>query len=220
MATQGKGWGKSLLGVFVELPPEDTDAVPQTQAAPTVKHLAPMTQMSTAPSVDQDILQLLQNKVNSRRTPFTSLLEASEKLRPFIPDDITRLKAAAANNGGDKSAILSAIDVHVNDLDAEAGNFKRFTDNEARTKVQAFTVDADTRENDASQAEQRINQLSTEIQQLQQRVNDQRNAAVTARQNATSEQSELDRKVSAFNLALTTAKNSLAQQKQVLTTQL
>jgi hypothetical protein len=218
----GKGLGSKLFGMMFETSPDVTpnSAQPQPTAPAGVfstsfnKTFTPIT--SGAPSVDPEIMQFLQAKIGARRTPFTSLLESSEKLRAIIPDDITRLKAAAATTAGDKAAILQAIDIHINDLDTEALNFQRFQDGEAKSKVEAFNTSGDGALQDAAEADKRIGELTQEIQHLQQRAADQRSASAQAKQSAAAEQAELDRKSAAFTLALNAAKSSLLQQKNVL----
>ncbi len=224
------GLGSKLMGFIATVEEEPTAATPQ-QAQPTAPQSmvfsaagasapTPAPGVSLPPALDPTIVQHLQQKVMSRRTAFTSLLEAAEKLKDFIPDDLKRLQAAAKTNGGDKAAVLNAIEVHIKDLDMEAANFKRFADSEAQTKVAALTASADQADQAATGAEQRIQALQAEIAQLHTTIGDKRAAAAQARSEASAAQSDLDAKSQAFVGALTAVKGSLVQQKSVLATQL
>jgi hypothetical protein len=224
MAT-GKGLFGALKGLVMEEDPNDTNSQgAQTAAAPQNTNsgsggyvAAPM---SSSPMIDPALLQHLQQVINKRRTPFTSLIEQSEKLRSIIPDDITRLKAAAVSVGGDKASILQAVDIHMNDLDAEAGNFQRFSDSEANTKIGSLKAEAANRERTATDQDARVQALSQEIQQLQQSAAENRAAAAQATVNAGAEQAELDRKSAAFSSALNAVKSNLTTQKSVLSSTL
>lgn len=212
-----------LKGLVMESEPGDEGHAPAaptkaTQPMATSGFIAPP--LSTGPVLDPNLMQHLQSVVTKRRSTFTSLLEASEKLRSIIPDDLTRLKAAAVSVGGDKAAILRDVDIHMNDLDAEAQGFQRFADSEAAAKIGTLKATADRCEQTATQADQRVVQLQQEIQQLQQQAADQRNQGRQAVSDAQIEQQELDRKSQAFAAALAATKGSLQSQKQVLTTSL
>ena len=210
----------ALKGLVMEEDPSDqapkgsTAAIPQNTNMGGGGYVA--APLSSAPMIDPALMQHLQGVINKRRTPYTSLLEQSEKLRSIIPDDITRLKASAVSTGNDKASILQAIDIHINDLDQEAGNFKRFTDSEAASKIGGLQADAASRERTAADQDARIQALTQEIQQLQQSAAENRAQAAQATVNAQAEQAELDRKAATFGLALETVKNNLAAQKSAL----
>lgn len=217
----GKGFMGALRGLVMEEDPSDqvpksssTAAAPQNTNMGGAGYVA--APLSSAPMIDPALMQHLQGVINKRRTPYTSLLEQSEKLRSIIPDDITRLKASAVSTGNDKASILQAIDIHVNDLDQEAGNFKRFTDSEAATKIGGLKADAASRERTAADQDTRVQTLSQGIQQLQQSAAENRAAAAQATVNAQAEQAELDRKTATFSTALESVKANLAAQKSAL----
>lgn len=174
---------------------------------------------SSGPVLDPNLMQHLRGIIIKRRTPFTSLLEAGEKLRSIIPDDVTRLKAAAVSIG-DKNAILQAVDIHINDLDAQADEFQRFADSEASSKIGTLKTKTANCEQAATAADQRVQQLQQEIQTLQAQAAQNRADAAQSQAAAQNEQLELDRKTQSFAAALSATKNSLLQQKSVLSTSL
>ena len=127
--------GKKIAGFFVE-----TDDEPV--AAPTVAQSSAAPVASPSVGMDSNMVATLQRVVAARKTPYTALLEAADKLKSVIPDDATRLKAAFAmiSSEGQRTldGVLQAIDIHITDVDGEGMRFKQASDSNAVAKVGAL----------------------------------------------------------------------------------
>lgn len=129
-------FGKKILGLFVET--DETSPDSSTQTEPQAKVSVAKSPATSDSSVDQEMLATLQNKINSRTSPYITLIEAADRLVSVIPDEATRLKAAFAMVSGDGnrsvSSITKAIDVHMSDLEGERIRFKKASDEQTMSK--------------------------------------------------------------------------------------
>ena len=151
-----RGFFKAALNVFVET---DDDKL-----APAVATVSVTRQGTTAGSVnaiDPDMLASLQKVIDSRKTPYTALLEASQKLAAVIPDETQRLKAAFVTGSGAGSLgdIVKAIDVHISDLGGQSMRFKQTSEAQVSTKVSAKRSQATTLTAEADRNKVEIDRL-------------------------------------------------------------
>jgi hypothetical protein len=211
-----------IKGAFFETTPDPVSS--SKSGAPTAPMMMPpsgnyIAPMSTGLVIDPQLAQHFATIVAKRRTPYTSLVEASEKLRPVLgADDSKRLQAAFVMQGGDKAEVLKAIDIHTNDLDSEAANFQTFARSETSTKVDTLKQQAEQLANAAEADLNKVKDLTQEIQSLQQASLEKQAQASKATSDARNAQNELDQKAAAFTAALAAAKSNLAQQKAALNT--
>lgn len=84
---------KNLVGMFVETE-DDHQPTQQPQSAQSSIPVSYTTTNISTP-YDQDMVGTLQKVILGRKTAYTALVEASDRLRNFIPDDNTRFKAAS-----------------------------------------------------------------------------------------------------------------------------
>jgi hypothetical protein len=102
---------KKLLGAFVEFDEkeEPVEAVLQTTSAglpvPQRNPAMPgVTPISTA-THNEEIVNTIQTAVLSKKTAYTTFVEASMRLEAVIPDETTRMKAAFVTVTGDSSPV-------------------------------------------------------------------------------------------------------------------
>lgn len=122
------------------------------EAGPVAKPTTSTTQLSPQPVAqppDAELQEKLMKIGLSRRTIFSGLIEAAEKLRS-VPgmDDAQRIKAAAAMSGATARDIEQAVPIHLNDLASEHGKFDREI-----SSVKMKRVDDATRAAEAAEAE-------------------------------------------------------------------
>lgn len=145
---------------------------PEAAQTPTTFKTAPRPVGSTsAPSTSYDpaMLSSLSKAIMARKTPYTALLEASQKLEKVIPDETMRIKAAFATLG-DRSApeVIQAIDVHVADLEGERLRFKQASERNVKDKSGTVRAAATAKESQLANNTARIQQLRDEANQLEQ----------------------------------------------------
>lgn len=213
------GFFKKALGAFVEF--EDgsqSQTQTQTQAPQPVVTVPIQTQsQSQAPSVNQEMVDSLMKIVANRKTAYTALVEASERMKSVIPDEGTRLKAAytmvSAENQRTLDSIIQAIDVHLTDLDGELRRFSASLDDQMQKKVGGprLRIQAIAENKTANLAE--IDRLRKQIDEIvrQNEVNDSE-AQRIAQETATIE-SEINSVGEKFKLSLQYVRQYLIDKK-------
>jgi outer membrane murein-binding lipoprotein Lpp len=202
-----RGFFKAALNVFVET--DDDKATPTAATAPVTAR--PSTTSAPVSAVDPDMVATLQKVIDSRKTPYTALLEASQKLASVIPDETQRLKAAFVTVSGDRSLgdIVKAIDVHVSDLEGQVMRFRQTTAAQISTKVGAkraqvetFTAEAERNKTEIDRLTARNVEIGTQVQTL------------TAQADA--DEQEIGAVETRFEAAVTFLTNNLTATKQHL----
>jgi regulator of replication initiation timing len=117
------------------------------------------------------IVKFFQKTVSDRRSPFNSLVQAADRLQEFIPDEISRLKAAYALCGEQWSpeVLALAIHNHIADIDnvcAKAKSSKGMHAGEQARQMRAECVEL-TRQNATLQTE--IDTLKARLEEVQTR---------------------------------------------------
>jgi predicted nucleic acid-binding Zn-ribbon protein len=211
----------SIVNAFKNAIWESEEPTQQTQQpAPTVKPVSGGTSVGTG--VNAEMVQAIKTNTLNRKTPYTALLEAAEKLASVIPDQVTRLKAAYAMVGEQRTvgAILQAIDVHISDVDGERLRFNQASDQRRKTELSSLTA--------ASQQLAEANKsMNGEIAAMQERIraltdsiitNEGKVSELTAQLN--SRTLEFDLAVQQFDAATNTVRAELEQQRAAISSTL
>jgi chromosome segregation ATPase len=208
---------RNLAGLVVELddPVVNPATVPvQPIAQPSVSGVV------ASSAYDQDMYTSLQKTVMGRKTPYTALLESSEKLRSIIPDDTTRVKAAfvSAADGRTPADVLKSIDVHISDLEGERARFAKSSDQQIvqrcatpRQLAQEVVAQIDIANQAITDYETRIVNLKTDIENFTSK-------SQQMLQDAAAAETEIQQVSEKFNKTVEYAKNELAVRKQQLST--
>lgn len=223
MAEEKRSWMDAVKGAIWE----DTAApnAPASVSAPaSVTTVAPASQTSTASytAVNQDMVKAIKSNTLARKTPYTALLEAADKLANVIADPTTRMKAAYAMVGEQRTvdAIMKAIDIHISDVDGEKLRFAQTTEQKRNAELGALKQQSAqlAASNDAMQKEiaalqERIQTLSTNVA-----ANTSKGMELDAQINTRS--IEFDSVSREFELAAQTVRNELEQQRIAITSTL
>jgi chromosome segregation ATPase len=223
---------KTFASAFVELD-EDKTAKP-TVAQPVVQGGIGQSQTgqsqptSTAYAVnsqyDPDMIAALQKVIASRKTPYTALVEAADKLKQFIPDDVTRFKAAYAQIAGDGvrtvGNIASAIDVHINDLNGEQMRFKQSSDAQVNSKVGNLRSTVESIVSQNAQRQQQIANLQAQIATMNQSIVDDTAKASDLTNQANAAEADIAAVAQRFQAAADYLKQDLTNKKAQLTSAL
>lgn len=155
----GKGLAEKLSGLIWDKPVTEQDAPAATPTAHVNVYSASVAQ-------DPDMVSSIRKATLARKTPYTALLEAAEKLVNVIPDQATRLKAAFAMVGTESRSVAQigkSLDMHVQDAEGE--------------KLRFFQATAAKRESQVGDLKRKIVSLQTtntnlqaEIASLQERM--------------------------------------------------
>jgi len=215
--------GKTLLGMFVETEDEPTPPTLQAAApiAPTPQSQATAS-VSIPAMIDQEMVNTLQAVINGRKTAYTALLEASERLRNVIPDDVTRIKAAYAMISGDGQrsleSITQAIDVHVNDVTGEVMRFKQASEQALSTKVSALRASVSNIKATNDSRQQSIANLQQQIVALQQSITSDSTKSTELSTQADAAELEIKGVADKFVAAAEFIKTDLSSKKAQLST--
>ncbi len=117
------------------------------------------------------IVAFFQKTVSGRKSPFNALVQAADRLQEFIPDEVSRLKAAYALCGDKWSpeVLALAIHNHIADIDsvcAKAKSSKSLNAGERSRQLRAESADL-KQQNPGMQVE--IDRLKTRLAELQAR---------------------------------------------------
>jgi hypothetical protein len=138
-------------------------------------------QRTSEPEISEEILDIpfdypgivafFQKTVSSRRSPFNALVQASDRLQEFVPDEISRLRAAYALCGEKWSpdVLALAIHSHIADIDnvcAKAKSRKGAQSGERAQQLRAECTEL-KRQNASLQTE--IDKLKASLAEVQAR---------------------------------------------------
>jgi len=116
---------------------------------------------------DAEMVAMLTTKITTRKTPYIALVEAASKLADIIPDERLRLQAAFKMLDGRKASdIISAIEIHIADLESEKTRFKLRTDQEVKSRSGAMRDQASDATRLVMMNEQKITDLEKQIVEL------------------------------------------------------
>jgi chromosome segregation ATPase len=189
------------------------------EAAGATLAVKPATPFQMPTTVNDEMVAAIKKATLGRKTPYTALLEASEKLLGVIPDAVTRLKAAYAMVGTESRSvgqISKAIDLHISDADGERLRFMQASKQKRDAEIGSLQSTIATQ-----QAE--FSRLQKEQEDLQKRLQDVQAGmamATAAIQSATSEVSTREAEISKveqqFDEAAKQVKNEFEEQRRVI----
>lgn len=215
-----KGIGKNILGAFVDLESSEQAAPAQPAQAvakpgtPPVKGPAPAA--PAYPSVNPEMLEVLQKKISGRVTPYTALLENAETLKDVIPDETMRLNAAykmVSKDGRTVASITSAIDVHLSDLEGERMRFKQMTDKQIKDKSGALRGQAEAAEAAVNRAATDIERLEAQIAKLREEIVTNQQRSHELKQEADAAEADIINTANAFEATVEYVKQDLQNKK-------
>jgi len=215
-----KGLLSKVGGFFVELDETSTAQIPAAVSPAQTSSTVAQSVSSPTNMINQDMLSALQKVISNRKTPYTALVESSERLRNIIPDDVTRLKAAFATISADGARSLAdvtkALDVHVQDLSGEQIKFKQMSDQAIANNVGSIRSQAKNLTDSCLSRATQISNLEAQIHAMtQQNIDDQAKSADLTNQ-ANVAESEINAKVKQFGDAVEFIKNDLVNKKSQL----
>lgn len=215
---------KKLIGTFIEFDekeePEQTAAPVTSQAPPKTNPTTPASVVASVDStVDSDIVSTITNAVLTKKTAYTTFVEASSRLEAVIPDETTRMKAAFVTITGDGRSleqVLQALDMHASDVDGEVMRCERGLASKRATDVDNVAAEA----NQLAKANERLvaqidtlqQQIAKANQDIQENTNRQRDLTHQAEQAALDISSFEQR----FKRAAEFVKTSFIERKKML----
>jgi hypothetical protein len=117
------------------------------------------------PQLNQAMVDAIRKGTFGRNTALTTLITASEQLADIIPDPVTRLKAAHRTAGGrDSNQIVEAVNIHLNDINAEEARFKQALEQKSKTELGELHRTKSMNEGVITNKTQAIERLQAELQ--------------------------------------------------------
>lgn len=163
-------------------------AHPSARPAPAARQAPQRKEQPEAPPEMLDIpfdypgiVAFFQKTVSSRKSPFNTLVQAADRLQEFIPDEISRLKAAYALCGEKWSpeVLALAIHNHIADIDTVCAKAKSRKGAQSGQRAQHLRAECAelTRQNAVLQTE--IDKLKASLAEVQARF-DANDAKITS----------------------------------------
>lgn len=212
-----KKFGRAALGLFVEIPDEQQGPVTTIKPATGVS----VNTTITTTSHDPEMVETLRKRVSSRRTPYTALLEASEKLKAVISDEPTRIKAAfamLASDGRSVSNLTQSIDVHISDVESERMTFTKTSQNTLNQRAGQLRAQAQQLADQNTQFAQQVETMQKKIIDLNTQINDNTIKAGNLNTEAASIEAEVTEVVKRFEASADLVRDELLQTKNQLST--
>lgn len=209
---------KTIASSFVDID-EKPEAPVQAKLVVTPNQIGTAAHAPTE-TCDHEMITVLQNVIANKKTAYTALVEAAEKLRNFIPDDNTRFKAAYAQIAGDGqrtvSSITQAIDVHINDVNGELIRFNQSSQAAINSKVGGLRSTVSQIASQQKTRASQIENLQSQIASLQQTIADDNVKSATLTNQADLAEAEISSKTAQFQAAVDSVKQDLINKKAQL----
>lgn len=225
--SKGPGFFRALASTFVEFegtkPGTVVQASPVAQptASPVNSNVITGVAIMAASAIDQGMLDSLQKIITGRKTAFTALTDAADRMSNIIKDEPTRIQAAWAglSEGRSVSDILSSIDLHISDIDAEGKRFTTTVAAQIAQKSGVLTQNANQFDIDAEASRTRAAQLRAEADAHDLHAQQKTVSANELRTQAAIAESEVRGVETRFNATLTFLRDKLVARKtQIQTT--
>ena len=221
MSESGGFFGKVKGLIFEE------DSPPKEVAKPVVLQDQSKTvgfaNKSSASELSGDKFKQIFNHVEtvslSRKTAYTALLEAANKLKAAIPDETMRLNAAYAIVEGEQRTVqqmLQAIDVHLQDVDGEKLKFISGANNHQNTSIGKVDSDLNNLNQSNLSANQNIQSLEREIESYKSQIVDNIAKIGAASESRATMVSEFANVNLIFDKAVETVKQKLTSQRTLI----
>jgi chromosome segregation ATPase len=210
----------SIKSALVETEPNaapTTTQAPQGAAQPT-KSGSPTLFQPGPSSINADMVAAIRKQTFSRNTALTALIAASDTLADFIPDPVTRLKAAQKTAGGNRSSkeLVDAVQIHLADVDGIERQFSNTLESKVQTEVGGLHRQAEAAEAQITNAQTEIQTLNQRVQQLQQQSVEAGTRLNELRAEAASKETELRQAEKDFKAAAESVRVELNGHKNTI----
>lgn len=202
-------------GAASAAPPIPAVPMPQATQIPGATFSA----MPTAPGLNQQMLDDITAVIARRSTAFSSLEDKIKTLRSSGLDEISATRAAAAllkSEGKSTDAIISSIDLHIRDIEAELQSFSSAGANAVKQRVDSLRAEAANLQNMTAQDEAQIKSLQEQIQALQTRIFERSTVISQKQVDANQAETDIQQKINQFTAAANSVTSSLASKKSTL----
>jgi hypothetical protein len=131
-------------------------------SVPTSQKVEPM------PTDYAGIVEFFQKKISERKSPYNGLVSAADRLKEFIPDETSRLKAVLAISGDKwpREALSLAISSHISDIELARAKARDDTHSQASDRAAGFRKQASHLKEQNEKIESEIRALNDGIQKL------------------------------------------------------
>jgi chromosome segregation ATPase len=180
---------------------------------------APQRAPSQANCACDEMATAIKKATLARKTPFTALLEASDKLAGVIADASTRLKAAYATIGNEFRSIdqiSKSIDLHISDVDGEKMRFLQATQNKRALEVNGLKSKISGLEKENRDLQKEYDELQKRSSELVTSIGNNRVQIESANQEATKKEAEIAGVEQQFETAARQVKDEFDQQKKII----
>jgi hypothetical protein len=115
------------------------------------------------------MVAFFQRAVAERKSPFNALVQAAERLKEFIPDEVGRLKAAYALCGDKWSpeVLALAIQNHIADIENVSAKAKRGKSVQANERARQLRAESAALKQKSAALQAEIDQLKARLAELQ-----------------------------------------------------
>lgn len=163
------------------------------------------------------ITAYFQKKVTDRKSPYNALVQSADRLQEFIPDEISRLRAAFAICGHQWSPeILSlAITTHMADIDLALDRAKNSKGNKANDRAETLRQQAEQIQARNARLQEEIDGLNNSIRQLQERIDANNTEIATINQQLHLTEADVN-SINFLDQAANNLKNDLLAKKTLL----
>lgn len=187
---------------------------PPTAAAPAAPVTAGQATSPAISSENAEMIDVIRKATLGRKTAYTALLEAANKLANVIPDANTRIKAAYAMVGGEQrtaETIIGAIDIHISDVDAEQRRLAAQLETSAMAQVNKLR-------DQANQLTEANADRQRQIEALQKQISTTANDIAELTTTAASNQQKIDASGAQGARAIQVVRGELESQRALLST--
>lgn len=171
------------------------------------------------PALDAGMLGDLQNVIKRRSSAFSSLDEKIITMQSAgLPEAQATMAAFALlkAEGKTSTSVISAIDIHISDIETEQRNFSASAKNAAQHKVASLRTEIDTINGIIAADNSTIETLRAQIATIQDRVSAYMIDASNMSQEANRAESEIVLKISKFAATAEAVKQQLNNKKMTL----
>jgi molybdopterin converting factor small subunit len=115
------------------------------------------------------IVEFFQKKVSERKSPYNGLISAADRLKEFIPDETSRLKAvlAVSSDKWPRDALSLAISAHISDIELARTKARNAAYSQTSDRVAGFQEQAAHLKEQNGKIEDEIHSLNDSIQKLE-----------------------------------------------------
>lgn len=186
---------------------------PAASAVPPGTTTAAAPILYQAPGANQEMVQLIKKSIFSRSSAFTTLMAAAEKLESFIPDVVTRYKAAWSTSSGGRSAqdVINALQTHLLDVDNEERRFQALIEEQRKGSIGVKQTRVVSLRGDNDDSRAKIQALTAQIQGLTEHISKQELEISSLESEITAKNAELESTLGEFKVAAASVRDELNQ---------